>query len=261
MAKKSKRSIDLMPLDYSKEALSRAVKKTAIENPLVTWSTAIGGVGVLSASVLGTSWLFAIPLIVAAGAFSLNYFGRRDAIALSYMLSYSIASCEQAEILAVYLRGEFAELDYERGAHQIEMLQKHLETIAHMLGERFDVNDISYQQFMGPAEILYIQTLNLLKDAAIQLRANQTFDKDYDGKMKRGAAEDSNAAKRKELYEGGVQRFNALMASVESAITGLAELTHDVARIGSESHTHDDYIQRVREVASRANLYEDQKRI
>ena len=109
---------------------------------------------------------------------------------------------------------------------------------------------------MGPAEVLYIQTLNLLKDAAIQLRANQTFDKNYDTNTEHGAA-----TKRRELHEGGMQRSNALMESVESAITGLAELAHDVARIGSESHTHEDYIQRVREVASRANLYEDQKRI
>lgn len=250
-----------MPLDYSKEALSKAVRRAAIENPLVMWSTSIGAIGSLSAFLLGTSWLFAVPLLLAAGVFSINYFIRRNAIAMSYMLDYSVASRKQAEILAAYLHDEFAELTYERGARQIEMLQRHLETIAHMLEERFDKNDISYQQFMGPAEVLYVKTLNVLKDAAIQLRANQTFDKDYDGKAKRGVIEEDNVTRRKELHEGGVRRFDELTDSIESAITGLAELTHDVARIGSGSNTHDDYIRRVREVASRANLYEDEKRI
>ena len=261
MSKSSQGLVDLTPLDFSKEAISKAVRKVAWENPIVTYTGAAGTIGVFSALMLSTSWLLALPLLVAAGAFSLNYFVRRDTIAASYLLNYSLASRKQAEILAAYLHKEFAELDYARGAQQIEMLQRHLATIAHALEERFDVNDISYQQFLGPAEVLYMQTLNVLKDASIQLRANQTFDQNYDRKA--GKDEGGNITKRKELYEGGVQRFDALIESVESAITGLAELTQDVARIGSGSkaHGHDDYIQRVREVASRANLYEDQKRI
>ena len=261
MPRTSQRLIDLTPLDYSKEAITKAVRRISWENPVVTLTGAVGGIGTCAALVLNGSWLFALPLVVAAGVFSFNYFVRRDSIAASYLLNYSVASRKQAEILAAYLREEFAELGYERGAQQIEMLKRHLITIAHALEERFDVNDISYQQFLGPAEVLYMQTLNVLKDASIQLRANQTFDEGYDGKA--GKDTGGNVSRRKELYEGGVQRFNALIESVESAITGLAELTQDVARIGSgsEAHGHDDYIQRVREVASRANLYVDQKRI
>ena len=255
-----KQSTALVPLDFSKEAVSKAVLRAAAENPLVTLPTAIGGAGLAASLLLGWPIWLAAPLLVGPALFIINYFGRRDVLAANFLQQLNAATRDQSKRMAGYLQGEFTELKFDRGTKQIEMLQKNLATIKTLRGEKFDKGDMSYESFLGPAEILVAQTLNVLKDAAAQLRANQTYDQTYDRKASKGKSGNGSVDRRRELYEEGTKHFDELIESAESAITGLAELAHDVAKIGSGGD-HAEYIKRVKDVASRAGLYVDEKRI
>ncbi len=256
-----KQGIVIVPVDFSKEAVARAVLTNVAGSPLVTIPVALGGVGFVAIFALGAPIWLTAPLLLGVGVFGFNYFVRRDSIAVRYLQEFNAATRDQSKKMASYLMGEFTELGFDRGKQQIELLQKHLATIKKLLEEKFDKGDVSYEQFLGPAESLVAKTLNILKDAAAQLRANQTHDTNYDRSASKVGAGNGNVDRRKELYDEGTRYFEGLIEQVESAITGLAELTHDVARIGSDAGTHSDYIQRVREVASRAGLYVDEKRI
>lgn len=255
----------LATIDFSKEAIAKAVLwNTSLGSPVVTSTTALGVVGFVAILTAGAPFWAAAPILLGLGWFGFNYFipGRRDSIAANYLQQFNAMTRDQSKQMAVFLTGEFAELGFDRGKEQIALLQKNLATIKTLLGDKFDKGDVSYEQFLGPAETLVAKTMNVLKDAAAQLRANQTYDSAYErktaGKQK---SANGSADRRRQLYEDGTKHFDELMEKVESAITGLAELTHDVARIGSDAGSHDDFIQRVRDIASRAGLYVDEKRI
>ncbi len=263
------KQVNRLPIavDFSTAAIGRAVFSDTAQKPYVTFGAAFG--------VLGTATGFLFPplaplafavggagLLVGVGGWIVNYFFRYDVHANDYLRRYSNLSQQRAEALAEELKGEFAELRFEQGIDQIDLLKKNLDAIAHVLEEKFDKDDTSYQQFFGPAEVLYMKSLNVLKDAAAQLRANQAYDPDYLKKVQKTNGKNQSLDRQRTLHDEGTTRFTTLIESVDTAITGLAELTHDVARISSATNeTHDAYIQRVREVASRASLYVDEKAI
>ncbi len=260
MRDEAKVSTALVPIDFSQEAISKAVLRAAAENPLVTLPTAAGGAGLAAFLLLGWSIWLAAPLLVGPTLFAINYFGRRDILAANFLQQLNAATRDQSKRMAEYLKGEFTELNFMRGVQQIEQLQKNLAIIKGLLGEKFEKGDMSYEQFLGPAETLVAKTLNVLKDASAQLRANQTYDHDYDRKTSKGKSGNGSIDRRRELHAAGTKHFEELIEQAESAITGLAELAHDVARIGSGGD-HAEYIKRVQEISSRANLYVDEKRI
>lgn len=250
--------------DFSKEAVSKAVLKEVAGSPFVVIPAALGVVGLaafLASAAIPASVVYLLMGGggIGAGMFLLNFFGRRDVLVAHYLQQLNASTRDQSKVLAASLQEEFTELRFPRGQEQIKLLQTHLATIKTLLGDKFDKGDTSYEQFLGPAEQLVAKTLNVLKDAAAQLRANQTFDQDYGRKTPKGG--NGSADRRKDLYDDGVKHFNELIEKVEAAITGLAELTHDVARIGSDAGSHDDFIQRVKDIASRAGLYVDEKKL
>lgn len=259
------RSNSLASLDFSREAMSKAVLKSVASSPLVTVPTAVGVVGV-AAFVAGAAFPPLLVYLSIAGGLgfgsawlAFNFFVRGDTLAVRYLQQLSLNSRVQAEKLANELREEFARLEHPHAIELIDLLQNHLETIGRLLEDKFDKNDVSYEQFFTPAQLLYEQTLNLLKDASTQLEANLTYDKSYERRTK-GAR--PGAARRQELYAEGTKRFETLIESAESSITGLAELAHDVAKIGGKNaQSHANYIKQVQDIASRAGLFVDQKRI
>lgn len=252
--------------DFSKEAVSKAVLREVAGSSPVIIPLALGAVG-LAAFLAST----AIPSIavyllmggggVGAGMFLLNFFGRRDVLVARYLQQLNAATRDQSKQMAAYLTGEFKELGYGHGTKLIGTLLNNLATIKKLLEGKFTKGDTSYEQFLGPAETLVAKTLNLLKDAADQLRANQAYDGDSDQKPSKGKTVNGDVSRRRELYEAGTKHFDELIERVETSITGLAELTHDVARIGTDAGGHDQIVQRVKDIASRAKLYVDEKKI
>ncbi len=252
--------------DFSKGAVSRAVLKEVVGSSPVIIPLALGAVGL--AALLASTAIS--PVIIYAflyggtgfgvGMFALNFFGRRGVLVARYLQQLNAATRDQSKAMATYLTSEFDELHFARGKEQILLLQKHIATIKKLLEEKFTKGDASYEQFLGPAEQLVAQTLNVLKDAAAQLRANQTFDDDY-GRKAPAKGGNGSADRRRQLHEDGTKTFDELVERVETSITGLAELTHDVARIGTDASSHDQIVERVKDIASRAKLYVDEKKI
>lgn len=264
MATSEPTGTSLSTIDFSQGAVSKAVLKSVAISPVVILGGAVGVLGLtglLAGAALPSIVLYLMTggLAVGGGYFTFNFFGRRDFLVAHYLQQLNASTRDQSKALATYLTSEFAELGFNRGKEQILLLQKHIATIKKLLEEKFTKGDASYEQFLGPAEQLVAKTLNVLKDAAAQLRANQTFDEDYGRKTQKGG--NGSADRRKQLYEEGTRKFEELVDRVEISITGLAELTHDVARIGTDAGSHDQIVQRVKEIASRAELYVDEKKI
>ena len=80
-----KQSSALVPFDFSKEAVSKAVLRGAVENPLVTLPSAAGAVGLVASVALGWPLWLAAPLLVGPAVFVFNYFGRYDESAHKYL--------------------------------------------------------------------------------------------------------------------------------------------------------------------------------
>lgn len=251
-------------IDFSKEAIESAVLSRTLQEWYVKFPGCLGVVGGAAGFAFHTPELLAagfLAVVAGVAAGIVRYFFCFDAQVADYLREYNDSAHERAEALADYLQQEFGELEYEHGVRLVVDLRRYLVTIREVLARRFEPKSASYQQFLGPAEVLFDKTLGVLKDAAIQLRANQVYDSSHPRQALPGQKL-GNANRQRQLFDEGTKRFGVLVASVDQSITGLAELTQDVARITSATKgSHDDYIQRVREIASRAKLYVDERSI
>lgn len=253
-------NVPMVP-DFSSRAIGKEVVKQAMCEPWFLGPAVLGAIGAFAVDQLAFSWWVVLPLPLALLALGFNLLVRRGSLVAQYLQNYNKMSRQRAEELAGYLQNEFDELTYPRGQEQIVELKEHLATIGHVLRDRFQEGGMSFQQFYTPAEALYIQTLNRLKDAAAQLRVNQTNDV---SRSHPASTETGNGAeaRRREIYQEGMQRFQGINESVEQAITGLTQLSADVAHIGTDTDKgYEAFVARVQDVASRAHLYADEKRI
>ena len=255
--------------DFSPESTARSVRGAILQHPTVVWPMVAGGIGF---AALLSPWLvagFVQALVIVSsvavgfGVLSLAHgFGfRREVMAKRYLEQYNDRLREHAGEMARYLEHEFTELEFPRGAEQIEQLQKRVDVLERALGEKFDTDGTTYQQYLGAADALYVKTLNCLKDAVTQLRTNQAYTPEEirsDG----DESEKASIERRRELYEEGDKRFDALIASVEKAITGLAELAQEVASVSSGgAHTHEEFVEKIRALASSAGFLMDERHI
>ena len=262
---KMKKKITALPSigEFSREAAESAAMIAALQRPLPLVLVVAGALGITAGALfLGVpAMLFGGGVLVSGLLGTGISYLRRDALVIAFLEQYNAALHNRAEEMAEYLHGEFKEMGIERGMKQIERLKRHREALKEVLGEKFDPSDVSYAQFLGTAEELFVQTLNCLKDAATQRHANDAIDiKDLRKSIKERP--DQSIARRIELYEKGEARFEALLNSVEIAITGLSELIQEVASIGDDgAQAHKNFIARVKELSSRAGLYMDERRI
>jgi len=201
-------------------------------------------------------------LTLGMGSFILDSTVRKESIRSGYLFEVNKMMEKEAEQTKAWIKNGFDTSEFTQGTELVVRLENQMSALEDILDDKFEVGTSTHQHFHGVAEALLIQTLNHLKDAVSQLKANSAMDVSRAKKMlsqSEGSEREAHQRKLK-LYDDAQKRLSDLMSSCEIAVTGLTELTQKVA--GIQSGNMDDFesfLGEVQTLSDRANLYKDER--
>jgi len=265
----TKRSLPTVGKFQTEEVERYVNDRIYMKNP-VTWFGWVSGLLVAGGGFafvqLLEFWMIATAsggLIVSIGSLTRDLM-RRDSIRLDYLKKLNRQLENQADELAKWLDVEFSSLGHSQADDLLLRLQTHMTTFEEVLSQKFPPGTKTYEHFYGAAETLQIQTLNVLKDTATQIKVVGAID--IVGAQRSFASapegEKQSHQRRIDLHAEGQQRLAELLQQAEAAVAGLAELKQEVANIrGDGAKEFDSFIQNVNQLAQRASGYRDEQTI
>lgn len=251
-------------LDFSKKAVSKAVRRTAMENPLVTWPTVAGVVGTFAVMVLGAPWLFILPLGVGASVFGIKYFLRYDAEAASYLKAMRDLQQQFIAEIPAHLERDLKEANCERGLVQLNELEHSFADFQELLERKFSRNGMTLGRFLGTAQQVRAGALYKLQMVLDLMKAIESIPIDLESHVE-GRDKQSNEVRlicervyhRKEALE----TMERLHVDVEESLTRLSEISIRIANVGIEGKEveFESYLGELQALASQASTFLKEK--
>ena len=252
---------DLVALDFSKEAVARAVLKAAAENPLVTWPAAAGVIATTAALTGLAPWWVALLLLVGPGVFGAKYYLRYDAEAESYLKAMRDLQRRVVAEMPARLRASLKEAGSERGLQQLDELEKSFADFQQLLQRKFSTRGMTLGRFLGSAEQVRAGALYKLQMVLDQMKAVESIPADLEAKLKRQGQKDEAARLIQERINHRKEALEAiehLHTDVEASLTRLSEISVRIANVGmgeDEEVKFETYLGELQTLASQASTF------
>ena len=250
---------ELAPLDFSKEAVARAVLRAAVENPLVTWPTALGVIGTTAALTGLAPWWAALLLLVGPGVLGTNYLFRYDTEAEKYLRTMRDLQRQVVAEMPGRLRSALKAAGSERGLQQLDELEKSFADFQQLLQRKFSTRGMTLGRFLGAAEQVRAGALYKLQMVLDQMQAVESIPADLDAKLKRETP-DSEAARliqeRIDHRKEALTSIERLYTDVEASLTRLSEISVRIANVGmgeDEEAQFESYLAELQALASQTS--------
>ncbi|MFH1153222.1 MAG: hypothetical protein V1793_05355 [Pseudomonadota bacterium] len=267
--------------DFSRNAINRAVLRTAMTHWLTVYPPAIG----IPAGIAGL--LFNSPLVCALGLAAcfvslgnavITYFFRNETIANTYIHELNRKLKEQETLVLQSLENNLkhctaipgAESLASQGVEQFHKIKVKYQNVQDLLQQKLDAGELTFGRFMGAAEQVYLGALDNLKQAVSTLQSVSSIDLDYIN-TKLGSLSDRNhrnasdqkeiesLTKRLQLWQEQIRKVNELLSDNEDAMTRMEETTAAIAELKTgETFAATDLetaMGQLQELAQRAKIY------
>lgn len=262
-------------VDFSPEAVARAVMRRTLSQPYVLYPAAIGVLGTLAVALLGPALVFVVPAAAGAavglGGWALDYTLRRDRHAADYLQRLQAALAGRVDETLKTLRREFQEIDFQPGTDQIEALQDKFNAFEAVLRRKLNPNEMTFTRYLGMTEQVFLAGLDNLGRVSDTLRGLSAIDRTavtqrlqhlHDDGIESAAQDREIAAltQRLELLERQQERVSHWLAENEAAMTQIDHAMAAIADLDSNrGHAAMDIesaMQELKRLADRAPAYQ-----
>jgi hypothetical protein len=278
MEKKKK----LTAIDFSQNAVNKAVLGEILQNPVSLYITALAGV-LLFANVM----ILAVPVLfygalagaaLGIGSFFINLFLRRERFTGRYLGYISRQMRVQQQKILANLKTDLAKYRSVKGLEnyagqavkQFEKIQVKFTSFKKLLAEKYDVRELTYARYFGTAEQVYLSTLDNLTDIMNTLESVSSIDIDYikerfdylnglSSPEEADKREIETLRKRQEIRKQQLEKINELLTLNEEAMTqidfSLAAISQAKTKLGRASMDMETAREELQELVRRTKKY------
>jgi hypothetical protein len=252
---------DLAPLDFSKQAVARAVLRAAAENPLVTWPAAVGVIGTTAALTGLAPWWLALLLLVGPGVLGAKYFLLYDGEAERYLKAMRDLQRRVVAEMPGRLRASLKEAGSQRGLQQLDELEKSFADFQQLLQRKFSTRGMTLGRFLGTAEQVRAGALYKLQMVLDQMQAVDSIPGDLEATLKRQGQSDESARLIEERInnrKAALAAIDHLHTDVEASLTRLSEISVRIANVGmgeEEEVKFESYLDELQALASQTSAF------
>ena len=255
---------DLISLDFSKKALSKAVLRSAAENPLVTWPTVAGAVGTLAVLAISAPWFLILPLGIGISVFGINYFLRYDAEAASYLKAMRNLQQQFIAEIPAHLERNLKVANSERGLAQLKELEDSFADFQELLERKFSRNGMTLGRFLGTAEQVRAGALYKLQMVLDLMKAIESIPADLESHITSRDKQSDEVrliCERVRHREEALETMERLHINVEESLTRLSEISIRIANVGIEGKEveFESYLIELQTLASQASTFQKEK--
>ena len=232
--------------DFSQAAISKAVLAETLQKPYVLYPGAVGLLGVAGAALLGPSMLFVLPaaagMAVSLGAWSIDYFLRRDKHAGAYLRQLHRNMSDRRAQALTNLRLELKKGGSQEGLSQLTRLEEKYRAFEELLASKLDPNELTYARYLGMAEQVFLACLDNLQRIVSAIGSVRAIDAAYlaDRIGELAAHREPSASQqqelkalrsRMELRQEQLAKIDQWLAQNERAMTSMDETMAAVAQM------------------------------
>ena len=229
--------------DLSPAAIRRAVFGQSLQHPSVVYPAVLGALGGIGALVIAGSPLVLGAVVAAGGAaavaLAVNYFGRHDRIAGSYLARIRERMAAEREAQIADLAADLKEVKSNEASRQLERIAGKIATFQAVLTERLSPQELTFARFAAIAEAVFLAAIDNLRAIQLSLKTLQAIDEKYIAErlhqldQRKGGADDGPEVKglKDQLAQAKAlhQRVKARLGQNELA---MAELDRATAAVG-----------------------------
>jgi len=279
MEKKKKK---LTAIDFSQNAVDKAVMGEIFQNPVSLYVTALAGMLLFAnVMILGVPALFFGALAgigLGIGSFFINLFLRRERFASRYLGYISRQMRIQQQKILANLKTDLGKYRSVKGLEnyadqavkQFEKIQVKFTSFKKLLAEKYDVRELTYARYFGTAEQVYLSTLDNLTDIMNTLESVSSIDINYikerfDYLNGLSAPEEADKReietlrKRQEIRKRQLEKINELLTLNEEAMTqidlSLAAISQAKTKLGRASMDMETAREELQELIRRTKKY------
>jgi hypothetical protein len=232
----------LMKIDFSQDAIQKAVRGKIIQNPVSLYTTALGTVGVVASTILFPGILLVVCSVglIAFGIISgiVNFAARKSVFETKHLAYLNKLLDNQKKMVLARLQRELKKFSTSKdlklysgqAVQQFEKIQKKFDNFKRILSEKFDTSEITYGRFFGTTEQLYLSVLDNLEDIVNSLATITNIDDSYIKERvthlkSLESPEDADKREletlktRQDLKKNSLEQINELLTINEEAMT------------------------------------------
>lgn len=200
-------------VDFSAQAVSRAVFKATAQNPLVLYPLTIGVLGGLAAALLSPMTIFiaaaAIGTGLGLGTWLLDSTLRRERHAGAYLQRMRELLAQRVEHSIGHLQEDLGEMGSEQGLGQLEQLREKYQAFQELLERKLDPNELTYGRYLGMMEQVFLAGLDNLSRVVNILQGINAIDEQH---IRKRLLELDAMAKRKPTHDSEYQALSERLA-------------------------------------------------
>jgi hypothetical protein len=168
------------PVDFSPEAVNKAVLHKTLQRPTVLYPAAVGGLGALAAVLLGPALIFIGPALIGLGGgfvwWLLDYTLGKDKHSAEVLRQLRERLSGQRAAALRRLQGQLDDIGFAAGLAQLQHFQAKFDAFNALLGRKLDPNELTYARYLGMTEQVFLAGIDNLNRCADTLHALQTID-------------------------------------------------------------------------------------
>ncbi len=259
--------------DFSKSAISKEIKKSSLQGAGVLYPAAIGILGGLAALVLGPSNLLVgaaiIGSVIAIGSLLFNLTLGKQNLTAKYLKKLHQQLAQQTSRSIKRIGYELNKVNEPHGLKQLDLIQKKYEAFKRILGNKFNVSEISYSRYMGMVEQVFLAALDNLKQIADITQGINVIDENHIvnriqqlrllNESTAGNQELDALVTRFELLQKQRDKVKAILSQNETAMTKMDEVMAAISIIDTSKKQAtmdmDDAMKELESLAARAQSY------
>jgi hypothetical protein len=261
-------------VNFSKQAVNKAVLKNTLQHPSVLYPATVGILSLAAATVLGAT----LPLIavgigggsIAGVSWLTNYFARKERFANEYV--QKLYNDMEAKRLShtTKLTEILQKVNTEQGLSQFERLKVKFDTFGELLKDKLDPQELTYSRYRGMAEQVYTGSLDNLYDIANILKGVNIIDhkhvesriaelENLKGLSDKQQRELATLNERLNLRQSQLEKVEHFFSQNEEAMTQIDQTIAAIAEMRTESERAsmdlESAMNRLSDLAKRAKQY------
>ncbi len=261
-------------VNFSKQAVNKAVLKNTLQHPSVLYPATVGILGLAAATVLGAS----LPLLavgigggsIAGVSWLTHFFARKERFANDYVQKlYNEIEAKRLNHTKK-LTEILTQVESEQGLDQFQRLKIKFDTFGELLKDKLDPNELTYSRYRGMAEQVYSGSLDNLYDIANILKGVKIIDHqrittriselESDSQMSdKQQRELDTLNERLNLRQGQLDKIEHFFSQNEEAMTQIDQTIAAIAEMRTESERAsmdlESAMNRLNDLAERAKQY------
>ena len=266
------------PIDFSPQAVKRAVLMRTLQRPRVLYPTAVGCLGGLAALLLGPAAVFVVPALlglgVGAGSWAVDNTINQQKNSAEYLLRLRERISGQRSASLARLQGNLGKLGFQAGLEQLDQLQKKFDAFQDLLGRKLNPEELTYGRYLAMTEQVFLAGIDNLNRVADTLLALATIDitklqariheLETDNVESKGQdLEIQTLRERMVFHDQQRERIDQWLGENEAAITQMDRVMAAIADLdtstGHASMTMETAMQELKGLAERASSYSVQR--